>query len=120
MFRFETLDIWKEAVDFVDKIYIASSRFPKDEMFALTSQLRRAAISVSANIAEGSASNSIKSFSQFLNYSIRSLAEVISELFIAKQRNYLKGVDFEELYLTAEVLIKRITCFKNNIKYHKP
>jgi len=115
MFRFETLDIWKEAVVFVDKIYIITSKFPKDEMFTLTNQLRRAAISVSANIAEGSANESTKAFRLFLNYSIRSIAEIISELHLARNRNYINTEQFRILYVEAEKLIRRITSFRNNL-----
>ncbi|MFA6098148.1 MAG: four helix bundle protein [Patescibacteria group bacterium] len=116
MFRFETLEIWKEAIIFVNKIYLTTEKnFPKHELYALTSQVRRAAISVSANIAEGSANDSIRGFKLFLNYSIRSLVEVISELYIARDREYINNQDFNSLYLNAEVLVKRITCFKKSL-----
>jgi four helix bundle protein len=118
MFRFETLEIWQAGISFNDRIYSISDKFPKHELFCLTSQLRRAAISVTANIAEGSASHGVKDFKNFLNYSIRSVAEIVSELFIAKRRGYLNDSDFNHLYSEAEVLIKRITCFKNNLKFY--
>ena len=71
MFRFESLYIWNDAVLFVSNIYRITSSFPADEKYGLTSQLRRASVSVSANIAEGSAAQSKKEFRVFLGYSIR-------------------------------------------------
>jgi len=111
-FRFESLEIWQEAVKFSNSIYDITSRFPKEELFGLSSQLNRATISMSANIAEGSASDSIKEFRMFLNIAIRSGVEVISELFIAKNRGYISEVKFSELYNTGELLIKRISSFR--------
>jgi len=117
MFRFETLEIWQAGMNFTDRIYCFSEKFPKHELFCLTSQLRRAAISVTANIAEGSASHGVKDFRNYLNYSIRSVAEIISELFIARRRDYLQESDFNQLYSEAEVLIRRITCFRNSLHF---
>lgn len=116
MFRFETLEIWKKAINFADQIYIITNEFPRHEIFTLTNQIRRAAISISANIAEGSASNSSRDFKVFLNYSIRSTAEALSELFVAKHRGYIKNNQFIDLYSKCEELIRKITCFKNSIK----
>jgi four helix bundle protein len=116
MFRFESLEIWQEAIKFSNLIYNITGRFPKEELFGLASQLNRAAVSVSANIAEGSAAASVKEFTMFLGFSIRSGVEVISELFIAKERGYIKDQEFQELYSIGEILIKRITFFKNNLK----
>lgn len=120
MFRFETLEIWHEAVGLADRIYLVSNQFPNHELFTLTAQIRRAAISISANIAEGSATYGVKDLRNFLTYSIRSTAEVVSELFLARQRNYLSQKEFDELYSRGELLIRRISAFRNNTKYHKP
>ncbi|MFA5029418.1 MAG: four helix bundle protein [Patescibacteria group bacterium] len=115
-FRFESLEIWKEAINFSSSTYKITRQFPKEELFSLSSQLNRAAISISANIAEGSASDSVKEFRMFLNISIRSGVEVISELFIAKERSYLSDEEFGELYNTGELLIRRISSFRNQLK----
>jgi len=115
-FRFESLEIWREAIQFSNSIYKITRKFPREELFGLVSQLNRAVISISANIAEGSASATKKEFMMFLSFSIRSGVEVISELFIAKERKYLSEEEFNELYQKGELLIKRITAFKNNLK----
>lgn len=114
-FRFENLDIWKESIDYCNSIYNITEKFPKDESFGLKSQLNRAAVSISANIAEGSASCSDKELKMFIGFSIRSLAEVISELVIARNRRYITDDQFKGLYDKGEILIKRITSFKNNL-----
>ena len=111
-YRFEGLEIWKVAIAYAKRIYKITENFPRQETYGLTNQLRRAVVSVSSNIAEGSASDSSKDFKNFLNYSIRSLAEVTSELSIAKALGYLEGTDYQSLYNESEVLVKRIVVFK--------
>jgi len=111
-FRFENLDIWKDSNNFVDKIYKISKKFPREELFSLTDQMKRSASSVSANIAEGSGSSSKKDFSHYLDISTKSIYETISHLYLAKQQNYISDKTRQELYLEAEVLVKKIQSFK--------
>ena len=66
MFRFEKLDVWQKSVEFADRVYAVTKSFPSDERFGLTSQMRRAAVSISSNIAEGSGGSSDKDFAHFL------------------------------------------------------
>ena len=116
MFRFEGLEIWQLAIEYADKIYDITMKFPKDELFGLTSQIRRASISISANIAEGSLSDSNREFKSFLNYAIRSAGETVSESVIAKKRGYLSKEEFQSIYEKAEILVKRTTVFKKGLK----
>jgi four helix bundle protein len=89
-FKFEKLLVWQKAVDLSENINNLSKTFPKDELFVLTSQIKRAADSVSLNIAEGSTGQSNPEFSKFLGYSIRSNIEV-GCLFLAQRRkSYLR------------------------------
>ncbi len=111
-FRFESLDIWKESNNFVDKIYKISKKFPREETFALTDQLRRAASSVSANIAEGSGAGTKKDFSHHLDISIKSIFETVSHLHLANQQDYISEQQRKSLYDEAEVLVKKIQSFK--------
>ena len=111
-FRFEDLEIWKEAIEYSNVIYSITKKFPKDELFSLTNQLHRSANSISANIAEGSGSSSDKDFSNYLSISIKSLYETVSHLFIARKQNYISDEDFRMLYQSAENLSKRIRAFK--------
>ena len=115
MFRFETLDIWKLAIEFCNKIYKIVPEFPKEIQYTLGSQLREAALSISNNIAEGSGSSSKQEFKSFLNYSIRSVYETVSILFIARDNKYLKVDQFKEFYDSAEVLVKKIRAFRNKL-----
>ncbi len=116
MFRFENLDIWKSAILFSKRIYVIVEKFPKIEMFALSDQLRRAVVSISANIAEGSGSDSVKDFKNYLNIATKSTFEVVSLLAVAQRNEYISNRDFEELYGIAEVLVRRIQAFRNSLK----
>jgi four helix bundle protein len=88
-FKFEKLRIWQLSMEFGESIYKLSLNFPKDESFNLTSQIRRASDSIALNISEGSILQSKLEFRKFLGYSIRSLAEVVTCLYKAKNRKYI-------------------------------
>ena|SRR5258706_5412195 len=83
------LEAWKESIALVSVIYRVTQEFPKDEIFGLTSQLRRAAVSVPSNIAEGAARHGSKEFAQFLNMAIGSVSEIETQLLIAVDLGYL-------------------------------
>jgi four helix bundle protein len=114
-FRFEDLQVWHKAIDLGEQINQLTKTFPKEEIFILTSQIKRAADSVVLNIAEGSTGQSKAVFKVFLGYSLRSAIEVVGCLFIAKKRGYLKHELFNELYTEYEVLVKMITALRNSI-----
>lgn len=90
-FKFESLKVWQLSLDLADKIHLLTRTFPKEELFILTSQIKRAADSVNLNIAEGSTGQSNVEFQRFLNYSIRSGIEVVSCLYLAHRRNYINN-----------------------------
>ena len=115
MFRFERLDIWNEAISFARKMYACTRTFPQIEVFALADQLRRATVSISANIAEGSGSSSSKDFRNYLNISIKSIYEVVSLLAIAKNNEYISEREFQDLREEAERLTKRTRAFRNSL-----
>ena len=85
---YKDLDVWKKAIDFVVKIYGITETFPKTEIYGLTNQLRRAAVSVPSNIAEGAARSSDKEFIQFLYIALGSLSETETQIIIAKRLDY--------------------------------
>lgn len=93
----EKLDVWNKAVDFVVAIYKATELFPKEEKFGLTSQIRRAAVSVPANIAEGAARNTSKEFIYFLSNAQGSASELETELLIARRLGYLQERTYLEM-----------------------
>ncbi|MEO6523364.1 MAG: four helix bundle protein [Mucilaginibacter sp.] len=114
-FRFEDLHVWQKALDLDDSINKLTKSFPKDEILVLTSQIKRAADSVVLNIAEGSTGQTKPVFKQFLGYALRSAIEVVSCLFIAKKRNYIKDETFKQLYEDYEQLVKMITNLRNSL-----
>lgn len=115
-FRFEHLEIWGNAIQYALHVYKTTKTFPKEEMFALSDQLKRSANSIPANIAEGSGSSSNKDFCHYLDITIKSLYETISHLQLAKELAYISEGQRLILYKEAEVLVKKIQAFKNTIK----
>lgn len=113
-FRFEDLQVWQIAMDLDEQINQLTKTFPKEEIYILTSQIKRAADSVVLNIAEGSTGQSKPVFKVFLGYSLRSAVEVVSCLFIAKRRGYIPDEDFKKLYNEYEVMVKKITALRNS------
>ena len=87
------LDVWKKSMDFVEDIYRMSEKFPREEVYGLSSQIRRAAVSIPSNIAEGASRQGNKEFIQFLYISLGSLSEVETQLMIAKRLQYISNVD---------------------------
>lgn len=84
-FKFEKLRVWQKSLELSTLVHHVTREFPKEELFILTSQIKRAADSVNLNIAEGSTGQSNKEFIKFLRYSLRSNIEVVSCIFIAKE-----------------------------------
>ena len=96
-FKFEKLRVWQKALELSALVHNVSREFPKEELFILTSQIKRAADSVNLNIAEGSTGQSNAEFSKFLGNSIRSLAEVVTCLYKLKLRKHINEDDFEKI-----------------------
>ena len=113
-FRFEDLQVWQRALGLSEQINQLTKSFPKDEVYILTSQIKRAADSVVLNIAEGSTGQTKPVFKVFLSYSLRSAIEVVSCLFIAQTRGYITEASFKQLYADYESLVKMITALKNS------
>ena len=86
------LDVWKKSIDLVTLIYKYTAEYPKDEIYGLISQIRRCAMSIPSNIAEGSARTTKKDFSHFLSISLGSVAELETQLIISRNLNYLPGL----------------------------
>jgi four helix bundle protein len=115
MFRFETLEIWHESISYSKDIYKIAETLPSNEEFGLKSQIKRAALSISSNIAEGSGSSSKKDFCHFLDIAIKSTIETVSQLKFGKEMGYFENKNIDTLYNKAEVLIKRIQAFKKSL-----
>jgi len=108
------LDVWKAGIDLVLDIYEVTRDFPKEEIYGLTSQLRRAAASIPSNIAEGAARRSDKEFVQFLYIALGSLSEVETQVIIADKLRYLDDSSelFEKLVSIKKMLIALIKHLK--------
>ena len=109
-FKFEKLRVWQKALELSSLVHNVTREFPKEEMFILTSQIKRAADSVNLNIAEGSTGQSNKEFVKFLRYSLRSNIEVVSCIFIAKERDIISKENFEKIYSMSEEILTMISA----------
>lgn len=114
-FKFENLEIWQDARKFAHMIYNLTKQFPSDERFGLTDQLRRAAVSVALNIAEGTNRSTDKDRRHFFQMSITSVDEVVTGLFIALDQCYIKKQDFDEIYELAGKQTSRTAALINRI-----
>ena len=87
---YQDLLVWQKSIKLTTRVYALTKRFPKDEMYGLSSQLRRAAVSIPSNVAEGHARQHNKEFKQFLHIALGSVAEVDTQLFIARELGYIE------------------------------
>ena len=113
---YQDLEVWKSAIALVKEIYQATARFPSSEIYGLTNQIRRAAVSIPSNIAEGQGRISPKEFRQFLSISIGSLAEMETQLIIAKEINYLAQEELNPLLLKIDHIRKMAKASLNSIR----
>ena len=112
----ENLDVWAKAVEFVVSVYRITEPFPKDEKFGLTSQIRRAAVSIPANIAEGAARTSPKEFMHFLSNAQGSASEVETELLIARRLAFLGEGDYAALRSSLDEIGRMLTGLLRHLK----
>lgn len=115
MHKYRELEIWKRAIDLTVDVYALSKHFPEDERFGLTSQIKRAAVSVPSNIAEGAGRNSDKEFNQFLGISTGSIFEVETQLIIAERLNFLTSDQTEKVLQKSDELVRMTKSLKNKL-----
>jgi four helix bundle protein len=115
MFNFEKLDVWQEAIQFADLVYGLTGDFPSEERFGLTNQMRRAAVSVSSNIAEGSSRVSRTDFARFVEIATGSLFEVVSQTTIAFRRKMIGQSKYDEIYAAAEKQSKMLSGLRRSL-----
>jgi four helix bundle protein len=108
------LIVWKESVELVKEIYDLTANFPKEEIYSLTSQIRRSAISVPSNIAEGAARTTNKEFINFLSISRGSLSELETQIIIAKKIGYLDNAS--QIMETINKIFALINGLINSVK----
>ncbi len=115
-FRFEKIVVWQKAVDLSDMVHTLVKKFPKDELYILSSQFKRAADSVSLNIAEGFTGQTNREFNRFLHTARRSNIEVVGCMFLAKRRDYIDDNEFTELYEMCEEILLMINALRNRFR----
>jgi len=115
MFNFEKLEVWKKSIDLADAIYSVTRAFPIEERFGLTNQLRRAAVSVSSNIAEGSSRRSKTDFARFIEIATGSVLELTSQAFIARRQGFLSEGNFEKIYRDAQEIGRMLSGLKSSL-----
>ncbi len=115
MHNFKELKTWQKSRRFVKDIYLLTKKFPKDELFVLTSQMRRAAISIPSNIAEGSGRATDKDFSRFLDIATGSAFELESQLYIGCDLEYYTEKELEDYLEKVQELQKMIYNFRKHI-----
>ena len=115
MFNFEKLDVWQKAIDFADLVYDHTRNFPADERFGLTNQMRRAAVSISSNIAEGTSRMSQSDFRRFVEIATGSVFEVISQAFVGRRQGFLAEEAFAALYSSAEEVGRMLSGLRKSL-----
>ncbi len=115
MHNFRKLTIWTKSIAFVTDIYRITKTFPKEEKFGLCSQMERAAVSVPANIAEGSAKSSDKDFARFLEMSLGSAYELESELLVTRNLNYINEDVYSSFQSNLIEVEKMIIAFRDKL-----
>ncbi len=116
MMDIENLQIWKLGVKLAKDVYLLTERFPKREIYGLTDQIRRAAVSIPSNIAEGKGRSTAKDFVHFLNTARGSLYELKTQLYIAREIEYLTEEDFSSIHKQIENLSHKIVSMIKFLK----
>ncbi len=115
-YKFEGLEVWQLAVDYIDTIYIVTQQLPRTEEYNLKSQIIRAATSVALNIAEGSTGQTDAEQARFLGMAIRSLIETVACLHLIRRRNYVKDESMiNTMYIKSQTLARKLQTFRKSL-----
>jgi four helix bundle protein len=114
MYAFERLETWNLSIDLTVRIYEHTDQFPPKEQYGLSQQVRRAAVSISSNLAEGSGRISKKDQAHFFNIAYSSLMEVLNQLIIANKIGYLEAERLASMRARIEMLSKKIAALRNH------
>ena len=116
LYSFEKLEVWQLSRKLIGIVYKITDKFPAEEKFGLTNQLRRAAVSVASNIAEGSSRNSLKDHIRFIEVAYGSLMEVYTQLCIAVDLSYSSKEEIQEINLLIKELSNKLNALNNSYK----
>jgi len=120
MFNFEKLETWHEAVEFADIVYSVTRKFPSEERFGLTNQMRRAAVSISSNIAEGCSRSSRVDYARFVEIASGSLYEVVSQATVGRNQGYLSDDEYKIVYEAAEKQSRMLSGLRRSLEQLSP
>ena len=120
MHNFKELKVWEQSRYFVKDVYMLTKKFPDDERFGLTQQIRRAVVSIPSNIAEGSGRGSNKDFSHFLDIANGSAFEVETQLILSLDLEYISQAEFDTVNEKLQVIEKMIFNFNQYLKSQNP
>ena len=113
--NYRNLEVWKRSLDLTADIYLLTKQLPKEELFGLSDQMRRAVVSIPSNIAEGAGRNSDKEFKRFLFIANGSIAELETQLLICEKLDFADQADIYSLLRRTEEIRKMIFGLKNRI-----
>lgn len=113
-YAFENLTVWKESVNLSILIYKITKQFPKEELYGLTSQIRRAVISISSNIAEGSSKSSLKDQTRFSEIAYGSLMEVLNQIILACKLQFVDYKNYEEIRSQIEYVARLLSGYRKS------
>ena len=116
-FRFEKLEVWKDAREFVSLVYKITADFPSKERFGLIDQIRRAVVSIALNIAEGSTKGSDADFKRFLKMAQGSINEVVTGFYIALDQKFIGQKQFDQVYIFSLKINARLNALINSISH---
>jgi four helix bundle protein len=115
-FQFEQLEVWQKAVEFSCRVHELTREFPREELYILTAQIKRASDSIALNIAEGSTGQTNAEFKQFIGYAIRSAVEVVTCLYLGRKRQLVTVDGFQLLYSEAERIVMMLQALRKSLK----
>lgn len=109
--NFRELEVWKESKDLSIRVYKLTRSFPNSEMYGITSQINRSAVSIPSNIAEGAGRNSNKDFSRFINIALGSAFELETQLIISFELGFIKINEYENSIKEIHIIQKKLVNF---------
>jgi len=113
---FKDLRVWQEAVKFAVEVYRATAQFPRHELYGLSNQLRRAAVSIPSNIAEGKGHRSDREFGNYLLHARGSLLEVQTQIMIGQELQYISGEESQRILASADAIGRSLNSLINSLR----
>ncbi len=116
MFNFEKLLVWQKSLSLADQIYRLTRSFPPEERFGLSSQMRRAAVSIRSNIAEGASRHSRVDYSRFVEIAAGSLFELVSQTTIARNQGLLTASEYTQIYASSLEILRMLAGLRSSLE----